>query len=71
MKKCKIPNYNKKMKHLLEKIKENQQFIESKRKDVTFAIGDTKAVKDWEVSVFPSTSLLAPYLHWYSIHHRL
>ena len=50
MKKCKVPNYTKKMKHLLEKIKENQEFIESKRKDVTFAIGDTKAVKNWEVS---------------------
>lgn len=37
------------MKHLLDKIKENQDFIESRRKDVTFAIGDTKAVKNWEV----------------------
>ncbi|MPC17800.1 Nucleolar complex protein 2 [Portunus trituberculatus] len=51
MKKCKVPNYNKKMKHLLEKIKENQEFIESKRKDVTFAIGDTKSLKDWEIAV--------------------
>lgn len=49
LKKCKVPNYTKKMKHLLDKIKENQDFIESKRKDVTFAIGDPKAVKDWEV----------------------
>lgn len=49
MKKCKVPNYTKKMKHLLDKIKENQDFIESRRKDVTFAIGDTKAVKNWEV----------------------
>ncbi|KAG0716011.1 Nucleolar complex protein 2 [Chionoecetes opilio] len=50
LKKCKVPNYTKKIKHLLEKIKENQEFIESKRKDVTFAIGDAKAVKDWEIS---------------------
>lgn len=49
LKKCKVPNYTKKIKHLLDKVKENQDFIESRRKDVTFAIGDRKAVKNWEV----------------------
>lgn len=49
VKKCKIPNYTKKMKQLLDKIKENKDFIEAKRKDVSFGIAEMKAVKDWEV----------------------
>ncbi|XP_045619881.2 nucleolar complex protein 2 homolog isoform X1 [Procambarus clarkii] len=61
LKKCKVPNYTKKIKQLLEKIKENQNFIELKRKDITFGIGDTKLVKDWEISVKQAGTPLATY----------
>lgn len=65
LKKCKVPNYTKKIKHLLDKVKENQDFIESRRKDVTFAIGDRKAVKNWEISVKQSgTPLTSFHASW-------
>ena len=49
LKKCKMPNYTKKVKQLLEKMNENSKFISDKRKDIQFGIADTKAVKQWEV----------------------
>lgn len=61
IKKCKVPNYTKKMKQLLEKIYENQNFIESKRKDVSFGIADTKLVRNWEISVKQIGTPLATY----------
>uniref|UniRef100_A0A0P4WBG0 Uncharacterized protein n=1 Tax=Scylla olivacea TaxID=85551 RepID=A0A0P4WBG0_SCYOL len=71
MKKCKVPNYNKRMKHLLEKIKENQEFIESKRKDITFAIGDTKSVKDWEIAVKQGgTPMLSFHASWHKMREK-
>lgn len=50
LKKIKTPKYTTKMKQLLDKIKENSAFINSKRNEVSFGIADSKAVDDWEVS---------------------
>jgi len=50
LKSCKVPNYTKKIRQLLEKIKENSDLIEKGRKGVTFGIADTAAVKNWEIS---------------------
>lgn len=49
IKKFKVPKYTTKMKQLLDKIKENSAFIDSKRNEVSFGIADSKAVNDWEV----------------------
>ncbi|XP_071520446.1 LOW QUALITY PROTEIN: nucleolar complex protein 2 homolog [Panulirus ornatus] len=71
IKKCKIQNYTKKIKQLLEKIKENQEFIESKRKEVSFGIADTKAVKDWEIAVRQmGTPLAAYHANWLKVHQK-
>jgi len=65
LKSCKVPNYTKKIRQLLDKIQENSAFIENKRKGVTFGIADTKAVKDWEISVRQSeTPLQIYYKSW-------
>ncbi|KAK4303489.1 hypothetical protein Pmani_024498 [Petrolisthes manimaculis] len=45
------PEHTIKMKQLLDKIKENSAFIESKRRDVSFGIANSKAVEDWEISI--------------------
>jgi len=65
LKSCKVPNYTKKVRQLLEKIKENSDLIETKRKGVAFAISDTGAVKNWEISVRQSgTPLQTYYASW-------
>ncbi|KAK7019794.1 Nucleolar complex protein 2 [Halocaridina rubra] len=61
IKKCKFPNYNKKFKQLLDKITENNNFIESKRKGVKFALSDTKAIRNWEISVRQAGTPLDKY----------
>jgi len=44
IKKCKYANYGKKMKQLLEKIKETATFVEQKRAGVHFELADSRAV---------------------------
>ncbi|CAL4091138.1 unnamed protein product [Meganyctiphanes norvegica] len=61
LKSCKVPNYTKKIRQLLEKVKENSDLIENKRKGVTFTIADTEAVKNWEISMRQSGTPLQTY----------
>ncbi|KAG7153729.1 nucleolar complex protein 2 homolog [Homarus americanus] len=71
LKMCKVPNYTKKIKQLLEKIKENQNFIESKRKDATFGIADKKSVKDWEIAVKQAGTPLSTYhVSWLKVREK-
>lgn len=44
IKKCKHANYSKKLKQLLEKIKETASFVEQKRASVHFELADSRAV---------------------------
>lgn len=61
VKKCKSPSYCKKFKQLLDKIRENGDFIEDRRRDVKFGVADLEAVKNWEVSVKQSGTPLNKY----------
>ena len=61
LKNSKELNYNKRLKHLLDKIKENSEFISNKRKDVKFGLGDFKAVVDWEIEVRQMGTPLSNY----------
>ncbi|KAF4531941.1 hypothetical protein B566_EDAN006633 [Ephemera danica] len=45
---CKVGNYNKKMKSLLDKIDENIKFVERERSSLTIKLSNTRAVHDWE-----------------------
>lgn len=47
-KKCKVANYNKKVRQLLEKIEENYKFIEERRKNCGVALGDTAGLNRLE-----------------------
>lgn len=51
LKKCKIANYSRKIKQILEKVEENSKFIENERKTAAFTLSDFKAVEDWETAV--------------------
>ncbi|XP_034247894.1 nucleolar complex protein 2 homolog [Thrips palmi] len=50
-KKCKVANYTRKFRQILEKIEENSKFIEIERKTAAFKLSDTKAIEDWETAV--------------------
>merc|ERR1711915_1011017 len=68
LKKCKVPNYTKKMKTLLDKTIANQKFIETRRKSVAFSVGDAQKIQIWETQVGrDGTPLLAFYNNWKKI----
>ncbi|XP_046562376.1 nucleolar complex protein 2 homolog [Haliotis rubra] len=48
LKKCKIANYCKQIRQIVDKVEENVKFITQRRKAVTFAISDTKSVDAWQ-----------------------
>jgi len=65
LKKCKVPNYTKKIKSVLDKTVANQKFIETRRKPVTFGVGDSQKIQVWEAQVArDGTPLLAFYKSW-------
>lgn len=51
IKKCKVPNYTRKFKQLVDKIQQNSQFIENERNKVTFDLADLKQIQAWEAQV--------------------
>merc|ERR1719318_81583 len=65
LKKCKVTNYAKKIKQVLEKTQANQKFIETRRKNVGFGVGDKQQIQVWESQVLrDGTPLLAFYKTW-------
>ena len=68
LKKCKVPNYTKKIKALLDKTVSNQKFIETRRKHVNFGVGEAQKIQAWEAQVGrDGTPLLAYYKNWKKI----
>jgi len=68
LKKCKQSNYTKKVKQIVEKTAANQKFIETRRRNVSFAVGDRPAIQVWEAQVArDGTPLLAFYRSWKKI----
>ena len=65
LKKSKIGNYCKKLKQILDKVIANQKFIETRRKTVSFGVGDKQKIDIWEAQVErDGTPLLAFYKSW-------
>ncbi|KAK3928441.1 Nucleolar complex protein 2-like protein [Frankliniella fusca] len=65
LKSCKVANYTRKMKQILEKTEENIKFIENERKNVVINLSDVKAIQDWETAVkVKGTPLGAFYTSW-------
>ena len=65
LKKCKVQNYSKKIKTLLDKSIANQKMIETQRKHVNFGVGESQKIQVWETQVASAgTPLLAFYKNW-------
>ncbi|XP_066493067.1 nucleolar complex protein 2 homolog isoform X2 [Tiliqua scincoides] len=65
LKECKITNYCKSIRQLLEKLQENSTFITSKRQKASFGVADREAVEQWEKRVKEDgTPLMTYYAHW-------
>merc|ERR550517_2043312 len=65
LKSCKVQNYSKKIKGLLDKTVANQKMIEARRKHVTFGVGDSQKIQVWEAQGGnDGTPLLACYNNW-------
>jgi len=65
VKKCKVANYTKKIKQILEKVTANQKFVETRRRNVKFGVADKSSIEVWEATVErDGTPLLAFYNNW-------
>ena len=51
LKRCKAASFSKKVKQVLEKTVANAKFIETRRKNVSFGVGDKTAIQAWEAQV--------------------
>lgn len=61
MKKCKVANYSKKMKTILDKIQENSKFVQDKRTKVTFGVRDLDQISSFETQLKAAGTPLSKY----------
>lgn len=71
LKKCKVATFSNKMKQLLDKIKENRQFIETERNKIIIDLSDMKAISHWEQNIRnQETPITEFYNRWFEVHQK-
>ncbi|XP_077967984.1 nucleolar complex protein 2 homolog [Styela clava] len=71
MKKCKMQNYVKLVRQIIEKVEENSKYILDKRSDVSFGVADVTAVTAWErTQKTQGVPFHKHYNHYKKLHHR-
>ncbi|KAK5640709.1 hypothetical protein RI129_009256 [Pyrocoelia pectoralis] len=59
--KCTVSGYLKKMKQIIEKIQQNNAFIEKERKNITFELTDFDRITAWETNIRNKNTPLSIY----------
>ncbi|XP_037960444.1 nucleolar complex protein 2 homolog [Teleopsis dalmanni] len=69
IKDCRNANYSRKLKQLLDKIQENQRFIDQERRKINFSLKDLVQVQAWETQLRnKGTPLSIYYNSWVKTH---
>ena len=69
LKKCRVANFCRKLKQLLDKINENRQFVERERNKIIVDLKDLSAIRNWENGLESQETPLSKFYHsWYKVH---